>query len=383
MKKFVLFVTLLVLVALPLAACAPAATPTQAAATAAPATVKPATAAPATVAPAAAPTEDPMAAKIAGAKSEGQVVSYGMSDDWVNLGNIWKTLETRYSITHTDTDMTSAEEVTHLLAEKSAPVMDVADIGFDFVGKLIENNLTLSYKNASWDKIPANMKDADGRWVVAYWGAISFLVNTDLVKNPPATWDDLLKPEYKDLVCSRDPNKSSYATGSVLAAAYAHGGSETNIQPGLDFFKKLRDTGNWRKGVVLNVASVQKGECPISIVYDFDGFAKRDATGLPLQVIIPKDATVAMLFAEYISAVAPHPNAAKLEQDFLLSDEGQVMLAQGYAHPARSDVKLPADVAAKLLPESAYGNLHFPTGFDSFTKAMQAIVTGWTTISTQ
>lgn len=118
-------------------------------------------------------------------------------------------------------------------------------------------------------------------------------------------------------------------------------------------------------------------------IYDFDGFAKRDATSLPLQVIIPQDATVGMLFAEYISAVAPHPNAAKLEQDFLLSDEGQIMLAQGYAHPARTDVVLPADVAAKLLPESAYGNLHFPTGFDSFTKAMQDIVTGWTAITNQ
>jgi putative spermidine/putrescine transport system substrate-binding protein len=59
------------------------------------------------------------------------------------------------------------------------------------------------------------------------------------------------------------------------------------------------------------------------------------------------------------------------------------MLAQGYAHPARSDVKLPADVSAKLLPESAYGNLHFPTSFDTFTKAMQDIVSGWTAISTQ
>ena len=63
---------------------------------------------------------------------------------------------------------------------------------------------------------------------------------------------------------------------------------------------------------MLNVASVQKGECPISLVYDFDGFAKRDATGLPLQVIIPKDGTVGMLFAQYSSAKAPHPNAAKL-----------------------------------------------------------------------
>jgi hypothetical protein len=36
-----------------------------------------------------------------------------------------------------------------------------------------------------------------------------------------------------------------------------------------------------------------------------------------------------------------------------------------------------------LLPESAYGNLKFPTGFDSFTKAMKAIVEGWTKIATQ
>ena len=369
MKTMWMFVTAVSLLALLLAGCAPAPT-------AAPEV-------PAAPAATAVPTEDPQAAKLAAAKAEGEVVSFGMTDDWVNLGEIFATIEERYGIVHSDTDMTSGEQITRLLAEKDAPVMDVADIGFDFVGKLIENDLAMSYKNTSWDKIPDNFKDPDGRWVAAYWGAISFLVNTDLVETSPQVWDDLLKPEYKDMVCSRDPDKSTYATGSVLAAAYAHGGDETNVQPGLDFFKQLRDGGNWRKGVVLNVASVQKGECPISIVYDFDGFAKRDATGLPLEVIIPQDATVGMLFAEYISAVAPHPNAGMVEQDFLLSDEGQVMLAKGYAHPARSDVVLPAEIAAKLLPESAYGNLHFPTGLEGFSKAVDAIVTGWTAIAAQ
>jgi putative spermidine/putrescine transport system substrate-binding protein len=57
------------------------------------------------------------------------------------------------------------------------------------------------------------------------------------------------------------------------------------------------------------------------------------------------------------------------------------MLAQGYAHPTRTDVSLPADVTAKLLPESAYGNLHFPTSFDSFAAAMRNIVDGWTAIT--
>lgn len=345
-----------------------------------PATPAPATTAPeapeATTAPAASGEVDIAAA----AKDEGELISYGMSDDWVNLGNIWKAIEDKVGVIHTDTDMTSAEQITRLLAEKNAPVMDMADIGYDFLGQLLDNDLAMTYKNAYYDQIPEGFKDPDGRWAVAYWGAISFLVNKDLVTNLPQTWDDLLKPEYKDQVCSRDPRVSTYATGAVLSAAYAHGGGEDNVQPGLDFFQQLRDSGNLRQGVVLNVAAVQKGECPISLVYDFDGFAKRDATGLPLEVIIPKDGTVGMLFAQYISSTAPHPNAAKLGIDFLYSEEGQVMLAQGYAHPSRTDVKLPDDVAAKMLPQEAYGNLHFPKSLPTFTAAVKNIVDGWNAI---
>ena len=316
----------------------------------------------------------------AAAKAEGSYVSYGMSDDWVNFGTIFQTIESKYNLKHSDTDMTSAEEITHLLAEKAAPVADIADIGYDFLGRLLDANLAGSYKNSSWDSIKQGSKDPDGKWASAYWGAIAFLVNTDKVKVKPETWNDLLKPEYKDMVCSRDPRVSTYATASVLAAAYANGGSEDNVQPGLDWFKKLRDSGNLRKGVVLNVASVQKGECPISLVYDFDGFAKRDATGLPLEVIIPKDGTVGMLFAQYISATAPHPNAAKVAINFLFSDEGQVMLAQGYAHPTR-DVALPDDVRAKMLPTSAYGKVHFPSSLPTFSTAVKKIVDGWNALA--
>src|SRR4249920_1134095 len=130
----------------------------------------------------------------AGAKREGKLVSYGMSDDWVNFENIFKAIETKYGVKHTDTDMTSAEEITKLLAERNAPVMDIADIGYDFLGRLLENNLAMPYRNAHWDKIPDGFKDREGRWAAAYWGAIAFLVNTDRVKSPPESWNDLLKP---------------------------------------------------------------------------------------------------------------------------------------------------------------------------------------------
>ena len=77
-----------------------------------------------------------MQALMEGAKREGKLVSYGMSDDWVNFENIFAAIEKKYGVKHTDTDMTSAEQITRLLAERSAPVMDIADIGYDFLGKL-------------------------------------------------------------------------------------------------------------------------------------------------------------------------------------------------------------------------------------------------------
>jgi len=87
-----------------------------------------------------------------------------------------------------------------------------------------------------------------------------------------------------------------------------------------------------------------------------------------------------MLFAQYINAAAPHPNAAKVAIDFFFSDEGQVMLAQGYAHPSRN-VVLPAGVAAKMLPESAYAKTRFPTDLTAFSAAIKKIVDGWNAIA--
>src|SRR5947207_14436171 len=72
---------------------------------------------------------------MAGAKAEGKLVRYGMSDDWVNFENVFKAIEAKYGANHTDTGMTSAEEITRPVAEGNAPAMDVADIGHNFVGR--------------------------------------------------------------------------------------------------------------------------------------------------------------------------------------------------------------------------------------------------------
>ncbi len=346
-----------------------------------------ATPAPTTQAPAEAPTQapptvavDPMQQLVEAAKAEGKIVSYGLPDDWVNYGGMWKIYEGKYGITHADTDMSSGEILAALKAEKNSPVADITDLGLNFAKVINEENLSMPYKNKYWDEIPDYAKDADGRWSAAYWGAIAFTVNADIVKTVPQTWQDLLKPEYKDTVCMKDPRESATANMVVLAAAYANGGSEKDAQPGLDFFKKMKDNGILRP-VAPSTSSIQKGECPISLFWDFDGLSKKKDLGMNLQVVIPTDGTVAGLYVQFVTVGAPHPNAAKLMIETEYSDEGQLAYANGFVHPIRTSVKLPADLLAQFPPDSAYKPVVFPKDFNALDAVATSISDGWTLIS--
>ncbi|WP_406541442.1 ABC transporter substrate-binding protein [Clostridium ljungdahlii] len=72
----------------------------------------------------------------------------------------------------------------------------------------------------------------------------SLFVNKKLVKDVPHSFKELLNPEYKKCISVGDVMKAAESQNAVLAAAYANGGDEKNIQPGIDFFKKLNAMGN-------------------------------------------------------------------------------------------------------------------------------------------
>ncbi len=167
----------------------------------------------------------------------------------------------------------------------------------------------------------------------------------------------------------------------VLASAFAHGGDETNPQPGLDFFKKMID-GGILNGVSPSAANIQKGECPITLQWDFDALNNKDQNpGMNLQVVLPSDGTVAGMYIQFVTAGAPHANAAKLLLEYEYSDEGQLAYAQGFVHPIRTSVQLPADLLAKFPPTDAYKSVHFPKDYVALDKAGTAIAAGWALIA--
>jgi putative spermidine/putrescine transport system substrate-binding protein len=316
------------------------------------------------------------------AKSEGALNSYGMPPDWTNFGAIWDKFLPKYNLTHTDTDMSSAEEIQKFDAEKNNPVADQGDIGIQFGPVAVSSGTVQPYKPTRWDLIPDYAKDPDGNWMCWYTGTISFAVNTALVANVPKSWADLKKPEYKGMVAISDPRNAAQGSMTVLAAALANGGDETNIDPGLKYFQDLNAAGNLTS-VAPSKANVEKGEAKIAILWDYNSLPMRDdlaakSPAVPITVVIPSDGTTQAPYCHIINKYAAHPNAAKLFREYILTDEAQVFQAQKYARPLVQGVEIPTDLAAKFPPAADYGAVKPIKDWKAAAQAIARLATDWT-----
>ncbi|MGL4818956.1 MAG: ABC transporter substrate-binding protein, partial [Bacilli bacterium] len=118
------------------------------------------------------------------AKEEGEVVSVGMPDTWANWKDTWADLEKEYGLKHSDTDMSSAEEIAKFEAEKNKPTADIGDVGIAFGPLAEEKGVTLPYKTSYWNEIPEWAKDDNGDWILGYTGTIAIITDKTKVKNP-------------------------------------------------------------------------------------------------------------------------------------------------------------------------------------------------------
>ena len=98
---------------------------------------------------------------------------------------------------------------------------------------------------------------------------------------------------------------------------------------------------------------------------------------------VPKTGVYGGFYCQAISATAPNPNAARLWQEFIYSDEGQLLYLEGFTHPARyADMAkrgvIPASVIAQLPPAAAYANIQFATQAQIAT-ATKVVTAQWGT----
>jgi putative spermidine/putrescine transport system substrate-binding protein len=327
-----------------------------------------------------------MTALVAAAKKEGALNVIALPPDWANYGEIIDAFTKKYGIkiTSASPNASSAEElqaVKSLKGQMRAP--DVLDVGPAFAIQGAQERLFAPYKTANWATIPDAMKEPSGLWVGDYFGVIALGANRDVVKNMPQSWADLKKPEYKGQVAlNGDPRRAGAAFAGVWAAALANGGSLDNIAPGIDYLAELKKLGNFIP-VDATPATVQSGQTPITVDWDYlqIGYNKEFAGKIKWEVSLPRDGIFGNYYCQAINATAPHPYAARLWQEFLYSDEGQILWLKGFAHPARfADLAkrgvIPQDLLAKLPPAEPYSRVKFPT-VDQNNKAKKLIADQW------
>jgi putative spermidine/putrescine transport system substrate-binding protein len=330
-------------------------------------------------------TQAGLALLVKNAKKEGHLNTIALPPDWANYGEMISTFTKKYGIgiTNDNPNGTSAEEnqaIRSLKGDSRAP--DVVDVNLTFAIAGANEGLYAKYFNTNYKTIPRSLKDTRGFWMGDYWGAVSIGYNKSLVSNPPKTWKDLLKPEYKGKVAMNgSPLSSGSAIAGVFAATLGAGGSLSDVGPGIDFFASMKKSGNFIP-VQTTSQTVASGQTPISIDWDYNNLAYvKEFPAANWGVSIPADGVYAGYYAQAINATAPHPWAARLWEEFCYSDQGQLIWLKGFSHPARfNDLAqrkvVPKSLTAALPSPALYAKVKFAS-LSQQTKAKAKIAAEW------
>src|SRR5262245_13891712 len=215
-------------------------------------------------------------------------------------------------------------------------------------------------KIAGWNDIYEVSRDKDAHWVSLMFAGTMITYNTKLVKEPPTSWSDLWKPEYKGKLAIPDISGTS-GQQFLIAAARLNGGSLENIEPGFEAIKKLKPNVQMMYTQPDQLIPLfERGDIAIAVWYT-DRTGAAASKGVPVAAAYPKEGAIGIVPTVSIPKGTQKKDLAQKYIDVLLSPEGQLCYAQSqFAGPTNKKVKLPGDLG-KLLP---YGEnverMYFP-----------------------
>ncbi len=139
----------------------------------------------------------------------------------------------------------------------------------------------------NWAKVPANLRDAARHWIT--WGLISegILYRTDKIKEAPTSYKDFLREEYKGHVAFPHIT-NGYGTDFLVMLARAHGGNESNIDPGFQVLAKLASDATIFRAPTDVQNLFAQGDIWI-MPYDSASAVRTSRMGLPIGFAAPSE----------------------------------------------------------------------------------------------
>jgi iron(III) transport system substrate-binding protein len=274
---------------------------------------------------------------IAAAKKEGVVVLYG-SMTAPQMQALAQRFQARYGITVQTLRMESNALPARMLTEARAGTSkaDVVDEPGFQIDQLKRQNLLDAYRAPEAAALTAGTYDPAGFWSSMFLNTETIAYNPERLKaanlTPPRTWQDLARPEWRGKFALFNGSYEWYAAllkalgrdqGTALMRAYAAN------DPKMITTHQLAEN------------MVEAGEYVAALnTYGYD--IARDMAHHQKVVLVNPDPTIVESHAIALVAHAPHPNAARLFERWLLSRETQEWVAAtdglGRISP-RKDVK--------------------------------------------
>ena len=244
----------------------------------------------------------------------------------------------------------SGEALARVIAEKNNPRVDVLFGGpVETFAAGIKEGIFEPYKSPSFAKLPARFKQADGQWTAIADDPLVFMTNEKFLKEhnlkPPASWDDLTVPAYKNMLQMADARTSGTAVTRIFSILEVNGRDENKA---FAYMKKLRPNVQlYTKsggGGTLPVGLGQAGGGIFFIVDALDTKAK----GYDVTISFPKEGIGTA--AEGIALIkgAKNPEPAKKLIDWATSPAMQNQFAKYKINfvPAHPDVAMEPSLAA-------------------------------------
>ena len=246
---------------------------------------------------------------------------------------------------------TTGKVMARLEAEQANPQADILiSASWDTAEDLHNRGWLLPYQSTNAGKVPDTLKSAD--YVAQGVSALGIVWNTKSGAPEPKEWHDLTAPAFKDKVTTPDPALSGASLDLLIGLQNGMGDKAWTL------FGDLKQNGMVVSGPNAQAVTpvMQGAKAAVFGAVDYVTYGNIEQ-GESLKVIFPASGTVIAPRPMMILKTTQHEADAKAFVDYVLSPEGQKMVADAWLMPARTDVqaKRPLFTELKLLPTKSDG----------------------------
>ena len=283
-----------------------------------------------------------------GAKQEGEVMLYS-SSGLEEIRAITKLFAKKYPFINTRYNRKGGSQlfnVSQLEFKAAKHIVDVYWAGNSTLGPIVKENRQMLARYLSPERaaIPDEYRDKEGWWTATRISVAIFAYHSERVPKGkvPRTYADLLDPFWKGKLAV-DTNPGRFT--AILA-------ERMGFEKAKDYHQKLAQQElKLHRGRSARMQLILAGEVFGSLDINADNIVEMQGQKAPLEYAM-MDPTLLSLTSVAMPHQSPHPHAAVLLYDFILSKEGQELLSQENNVPVREGVELKAKVLGERMKEA-------------------------------